>query len=72
MSRADDIRARADAEIAVAELEEQLLAAKETGDVPADLKHDLRAARQAFRQLREGDAVAAPETITATAEVQEG
>lgn len=76
MSRADELRA----ELAVAELEEQLVAAKDAGDVPAELKRELRAARQAHREMREaaaaeledGDAVASPATIAVTAEVQEG
>lgn len=53
MSRADELRA----ELAVAELEEQLVAAKDAGDVPTELKHELRAARQAHRELREAAAV---------------
>lgn len=71
MSRADEIRAKAEAEIAVAELEDQLLAAKESGDVPAELKLELREARRTFRELRESDAVASPATVSAAAEVQE-
>lgn len=68
MSRADEIRARADAEIRVAELEDALLTAKADGDVPAELKLELREARRAHRELREGDAVAAPEAITTEVE----
>lgn len=72
MSRAEELRA----ELTVAELEEQLVAAKEAGDVPAELKHELRAARQTHRELRAASAepdegVARPATVSATAEVQE-
>jgi hypothetical protein len=70
MSRADDIRARAEAEIRVAELEEELVAAKDSGDVTSELKLQLREARQEFRELRAGDAVAAPEAVSATADVK--
>lgn len=73
MSRAEELRA----ELAVVELEEQLVAAKEAGDVPAELKHELRAARQTHRELRaantelDDEGVARPDTVAATAEVQE-
>lgn len=53
MSRADEIRARSEAEIAVAELEDRLIAAKEAGEDTESLKLDLRQARQSFRELRE-------------------
>jgi hypothetical protein len=52
MSRAE-IMARAEAEAQVADLEDQLAAAKEAGDVPAELKLELRAARRSFRELRD-------------------
>jgi len=54
MSRADDLRA----ELELAELEDELVAAKaeDGGDPDAyrDLKDRVRAARQAFREAREG------------------
>lgn len=71
MSRADEIRARSDAEIAVAELEDQLISAKEAGEDTEGLKLELREARRAFRELRQVDAVAEPGTIAASTEVQE-
>lgn len=68
----DEIRA----ELAVAELEQQLRDAKNTDDGPGtDLKHELRAARQAYRELRgsrpAGSGDARPDTIAATATVEE-
>jgi len=72
MSRADEIRARAEAEIAVAELEEKLLAAKEDGEVTQELKLELREARRAHREMREGDATTAPAAVSATADVKRG
>lgn len=71
MSRADDIRARAEAEIAVAELEDRLVEAKEAGDDVEDLKLELREARRAFREYREGDASVNPAAVSAAAEVKE-
>jgi hypothetical protein len=73
MSRADEVRARFDAELAVVELEEELVALKESGDADAlaDCKLRLREARQAWRELRAGDAVVTPSTIETTAGVQE-
>ena len=54
MSRSDQLRA----ELEVAELEDQLVAAKANPKVKADdlteLKNKVRAARQASRELREG------------------
>jgi hypothetical protein len=72
MPNADELRAA----LAVAELEEQLIAAKETDDGPsAELRAALREARQTFRQMREGYPVQAgearPDAITATATVSE-
>lgn len=49
MGLADDLRAQ----LAVAELEEELAAAKEAGDLTAELKNKVRAARQAYRETRE-------------------
>lgn len=76
MSRADDIRARAEAEARVAELEDELIAAKDTAEGPdRDLKDQLRAARQEYRELRAaedpGPGVARPDVIAATAAVKE-
>jgi hypothetical protein len=69
MSRADEIRARADAEIAVAELEDQLLAAKAAGqDPPREVKDRLREARRVYRELTAGSGTANPDTVTATTE----
>lgn len=75
MPGTDELRAA----LAVAELEEELVAAKD-GDTDAveyrDLKLRLREARQAYREQRsgqpaaEGDAVASPDTIEATAAVK--
>ena len=45
MSRADDIRAQAEADAQVADLEDQLLAAKADDSVTAEHKHELRYAR---------------------------
>jgi hypothetical protein len=49
VSRADDLRA----ELAVAELEEELAAAKAAGTLDAKLKNKVRAARQAHRETTE-------------------
>lgn len=70
MSRADEIRARAEVEIRVAELEEEMVAAKESDELTQELKLELREARRTFRELR--GTVAAPEAVSATAEVREG
>jgi hypothetical protein len=68
MSRAEELRALHDAELAVVELEEQLVAAKDTEDGPTRaLKLELRAARERFRRLRSGEGVATPATIEAKA-----
>jgi hypothetical protein len=77
VSRSDELRAQLEAELAVAELEEQLAAEKEAGEVSRDTKNALREARQRFRDLRagvpagEGDAVAGPGTVEASAGVGE-
>jgi len=71
VSRADELRARYEAEMAVLELEDQLLAAKEDGDVSRDLKLELREARRVFREQRAGDAKASPDTIETTAAVEQ-
>jgi hypothetical protein len=77
MSRADDLRRRAEAEAAVLDLEDRLIELKDGGD-PADLaaaKHALRAARAEHRGLRAADpaeaGTARPETVRAAAEVAE-
>lgn len=50
MPTADELRAA----LTVAELEEQLVAAKATDEGPTrDLKDQVRAARRSFRELRE-------------------
>lgn len=68
MSRADELRAQHAAEQAVAELEEALTAAKESGDVPRELKENLREARRVWRELR-SDGTANPDVIETSAEV---
>ena len=70
MTRADDLRTRYEAELAVVVLEEQLVAAKVAGEVPRELKDQLREARQTYRAMREGDAVVSPSVIEATAAVE--
>ena len=76
MSRGDELRARQEAELAVVELEEELVALKDGGDPEAlrECKLALREARQAHRQLREGDPAgdgeARPATVQAAAAVR--
>lgn len=70
MPTADELRAA----LAVAELEEQLVAAKDTEAGPsAELKLAVREARQTYRQMREGypagEGEARPATIETTAGV---
>lgn len=67
MSRLDELRARFEAEARVLELEEQLIAAKEEGGDLSDLKHELRQARQEFRQSR--DTGTRPDVIETVAAV---
>jgi hypothetical protein len=72
MSRADELRARFEAELAVVELEEQFAAVKETdmgGPEYQAIKEQLREARRSFRRLRAGDATISPATIEVTAAV---
>lgn len=69
MSRVDEIRAKYEAELAIAELEDELLEGKLTGAELSDVKARLREARRVFRLQREGDAAASPETIQVTATV---
>lgn len=63
MSRADEVRDRYEAELAVAELEDEFVAAKEAGEATPEMKDRLREARREFRLRREGDAAAATSTI---------
>ncbi|MGH6692107.1 MAG: hypothetical protein ACREF4_15675, partial [Gammaproteobacteria bacterium] len=73
MARADEVRERLSAELAVVELEDELVELKESGADPAalrDCKERLRAARQSWRELRAGAAVVSPATITTTASVK--
>jgi hypothetical protein len=49
MSRTDELRA----ELAMAELEDELVAAKAAGKATPELKDKVRAARQAHREARE-------------------
>jgi len=72
MPSVDELRAA----LAVAELEEQLIAAKATDDGPtAELKLALRDARQTYRLMREGyptgEGEARPATIETAATVNE-
>jgi hypothetical protein len=71
MASADELRAA----LKVAELEEQLLAAKKTKRGPSDeLKLELRAARRAHREMREArpaeEGEARPAAVKATAEAK--
>jgi len=72
LSRADELKALHAAELAVVELEDQLVAAKAGGgENLAEVKAKLRQARQQYRELRTaegadpdaGDAVAHPATV---------
>lgn len=77
MSRADDLRAGHEAEVAVVELEDELIRLKglkrPDSEKVRETKLKLREARQRFRSQRagvpaaEGDAVASPATIETTA-----
>lgn len=73
MSRVEELRTRLAAELAVAELEDELIAAKDDGDPDAlrDVKLRLRAARAEFRTHRAGSAAANPATVTASAVVEQ-
>lgn len=59
-----------EAELEAAKLGEQLIAAKEAGDVPTELKDQLRDARRRHRELREATG-AAPGTIAVTADTND-
>jgi hypothetical protein len=67
MSRADELRA----ELELLELEAEFVAAKESGEVTREQKLALREARRAFREQREGAAVASPDVIEVKADVAE-
>lgn len=72
MSRADELRERYEAELAVVELEDELVRLKAEGadnDVLRDCKTRLREARYAFRSQREADAVVTPAAVEAKAAV---
>lgn len=72
MGRVDDLRARMNHELAVAQLEDDLVGLKEAGadpDVVRDTKLRLREARQAFRHQREKAAAATPPTLETTSAV---
>lgn len=81
MGRADDLRAAHDAEVAVAELEDELVRLKglkrPNEEKLRETKLALREARRVFRELRAGgpvalgDAVASPATIEATVGVEQ-
>jgi len=69
MPSADELRAA----LAVAELEEQLAAAKTTSEGPsAELKLAVREARQTYRTMREGYPVGEGEARPATIETSAG
>jgi len=78
MSDDDLVIRSAEANLACVKLERNLSAAKEAGEVDADLKLKLRDARRVARELRDklkpepgpGDAVVNPSVISASAEVQ--
>lgn len=66
MSRVEEL----EAELEVVRLEAELVAAKDTADGPTtELKQQVRAARQAYRELRETGG-AAPGVIATETEVQ--
>lgn len=83
MSRVEELRAKYEAELALAALEDELAAAKgdpdwctacgrrigATSPDLADLKLRVREARRAFRAERAGDAAAAPDVIEVTSDV---
>jgi hypothetical protein len=62
VSRADQLRA----ELELLDLEEQFVAAKESGDLTTEMKLELREKRRAFREARSGGAVAAPDPVRVT------
>lgn len=70
MPSTDELRAA----LAAAELEEELVAAKETGGADMDLKLRVREARRVYRDLREGRPAepgeARPTAVKATAAVK--
>jgi hypothetical protein len=68
VSRADELRA----ELALLELEDEFVAAKESGEVTREQKAALREARREFREQRAGGAAVSPDAVSVTADVQEG
>lgn len=73
MGRAEDIRAKYEAELALAEAEDRLIDAKAkgiTGEKWRVIKDELRAQRQSFREQHAGDATASPATVAAKATVK--
>jgi hypothetical protein len=72
MSRADELAA----ELEVVRLEEEYVAAKDSGTASDEQKLALRDARQRYRDLRAqqapGEGVARPEPVQASAAVEEG
>lgn len=75
MSRVEELRARLGGELAVAELEDELVAAKESETDPEllrDLKLRLREARREFRTERAGGAAAAPAPVEVATTVEKG
>jgi hypothetical protein len=80
VSRADDLRAALESELAVVELEDELVRLKglkrQDQARLREVKLALREARRVYREQRdggvaEGDAAANPDTVTASAAVQE-
>jgi hypothetical protein len=80
VSRADDLRAALESELAVVELEDELVRLKglkrQDQARLREVKNDLREARRRYREVREGevadgDAAANPDTVNTSAAVQE-
>jgi hypothetical protein len=80
VSRADDLRAALESELAVVELEDELVRLKglkrQDQARLRQVKNDLREARRRYREIREGevaegDAAAQPDTVNAAAAVQD-
>lgn len=69
MGRADEIRARMAGEIAVAEAEDALIAAKAKGTA-RDKRPSAREARQAYREANPAGGTANPATIETSASVK--
>ncbi|HEX5201128.1 MAG TPA: hypothetical protein VFW27_14455 [Actinoplanes sp.] len=73
MSRADEVRAAFERELAVAEAEDELVRLKSEGtaDEVRAHKQTLRELRHAHRVERAGGAVARPDAVAAVASVEE-